>query len=116
MARLVDLPTLQGRTLQRANVQTASNNALFTTAELTDNINEGLATLYDLIVNQQDQPYYLSSVNFSTSGQKDIYVIGPAGDIPISDFYKGKGLDISYGQQIIISAKPFMWAERNRYK
>lgn len=116
MSRLVDLTTLQGRTLQRANVQTASNNALFTTAELTDNINEGLAELYDIIIGVQDQPYYLASANFSTTGTKDTYTIGPAGDIAISDFYKGKGLDVTYGQQNVITARPFMWSERNRYK
>lgn len=116
MSRLVSLTTLQNRVKQRANVETAANNALFDTAELTDNINEGLAKLYDLILAEQDQPYYLASVNFNTVSTKDTYVIGPGGDINISDFYKGKGLDVNFGQQIVISARPFMWSERNRFK
>jgi|SRR5882724_3227250 len=116
MARLVSLTTLQSRVKQRANVEVASNSSLYTAAELIDNINEGLAKLYDLIIAQQDQPYYLSSVNFNTVNAKDTYVIGAGKDINVSNFYKGKGLDVSFGQQIVIAARPFMWSERNRFK
>src|SRR5882762_1964096 len=116
MARLVTLSTLQTRVKQRANVEVASNSALYTTAELTDNINEGLAKLYDLIIAQQDQPYYLTQAAFNTINAIDTYLIGSGQLINVSDFYKGKGLDVSFGQQIVISARPFMWSERNRFK
>lgn len=116
MARLVSLTTLQARVKQRANVEVASNSALYTTAELTDSINEGLAKLYDLIIAQQDQPYYLSSAVFNTVNGTDVYKIGAGQLINIADFYKAKGLDVSFGQQIVISARPFMWSERNRFK
>ena len=116
MARLVTLATLRSRVKQRANVEVASNSALYTAAELDDNINEGIAKLYDLVIAQQDQPYYLSQFPFSTSNAKDTYVIGAGGDIPITNFYKGKGLDVNFGQNIIASARPFMWGERNRFK
>lgn len=116
MSRLVRLDTLQNRVKQRANVEVASNSALYTVAELNDNINEGLAKLYDLIIAEQDQPYYLSSLNFSTVLNKDTYTIGPGGDINIANFYKGKGLDVSFGQNITVAARPFMWSERNRFK
>jgi hypothetical protein len=116
MARLVTLSTLQNRTRQRANVENGSNNALFTTMELNDNINEGLATLYDFVISQQDQPYYLSQIAFNTSTNSDTYIIGAGQAINVSNFYKGKGLDINFGQQIVISARPFMWSERNRFK
>jgi hypothetical protein len=116
VSRVVTLTTLQSRVKQRANVEFGSNNALFTTAELTDNINEGLARLYGFIIGVADQPYYLSNVAFNTSGNVDTYIIGPGQVINISDFFKGKGLDISYGQQLITSCRPFTWVERNRYK
>jgi hypothetical protein len=116
MARLVSLTTLTARVKQRANVEVASNSALYSAAELTDNINEGLAKLYDLIIAQQDQPYYLSSVNFNTVNGTEVYKIGAGQLINVSDFYKGKGLDVTFGQQIVISARPFMWSERNRFK
>lgn len=116
MARLVSLTTLQNRTLQRANVQVASNAALYTTGELTDNINEGVADLYRLIANNPGQPYYLESVNFATSGNVSTYAIGPSQAINVSDFMQAKGFDIQFGQNIINTAKPFMWSERNRFK
>lgn len=116
MARLVTLSTLQARVLRRAHLGTASNGKLAPTAELTDEINEGIALLYGKIIGLQDQPYYLQSVTFSTSTGKDTYGIGAGQDVPITDFYKARGVDITYGQQIVQSARPFMWHERNRYK
>src|SRR5437660_12384225 len=103
MARQVSLTTLQARVKQRANVEVASNAALFDTAELNDDINEGLAKLYDLIIEQQDQPYYLSSVVFNTTFNKDTYLIGTGKDINIANFYKGKGLDVTFGQNVVRS-------------
>lgn len=116
MARLVTLTTLQGRVKQRANVEVASSAALYTAAELNDNINEGVSSLYSFIIGLQDQPYYLQSVTFTTSANKDTYTIGSGGDINITDFFKLAGLDVNVGQNIIITAKPFMWSERNRFK
>lgn len=116
MARLVSLATLQTRVLQRAHLQTASNSKLAPRAELIDNINEGIAEFYDLVTSIQDQPYYKQSVAFSTTSGKDTYSIGAGQDVPITDFFKGCGVDIYFGQQIVISARPFMWSERNRYK
>ena len=116
MARLVTLTTLQNRVLQRANLQFGSNSAIAPLAEVTDCINEGIAELYDLIVSVEDQPYYLSSVPFNTSSTSDTYTIGPGQAVPAPDFYRGKGLDIEFGQNIIRTAYPFTWNERNRYK
>lgn len=116
MASIVTLTELRDRVKQAANVEVASNSALFTAAELDNNINKGLAKLYDLIISQQDQPYYLSSIAFNTVLNTDTYKIGVGQLINVSDFYKGKGIDISFGQQIVISARPFMWSERNRFK
>lgn len=118
MSAPVTLLQLQNRVLARADLQFASNSALVNgyTGELTDNINQGLQELYDLIVEVQDQDYYLNSVTFSTVSQTDTYAIGSGQAINISDFYRMRGLDITFGQNIVISAKPFMWSERNRYK
>ena len=104
--------------LARANLQYASNSALVNgySGELTDNINCGLQELYDLIIEVQDQDWYLSSVSFSTVPNTDTYAIGSGQAIPITDFYRMRGLDITFGQNIVISARPFMWSERNRYK
>lgn len=116
MSRLVSLTTLQNRTKQRANVEVASSSALYSSSELNDNINEGLAALYSLIIGCADQPYYLESASFTTIANKDTYTIGPSGDIVVSDFYKLRGVDVSVGTNIVITAKPFNWSERNRFK
>lgn len=116
MARLVTLGQLQQRVFQRANLQSASNSAIAPLAEVTDDINESIAELYDLILQQEDQPFYLSSVAFNTSSRSDTYLIGAGQAINITDFYRAKGIDIEFGQNIIRTAYPFMWNERNRYK
>jgi hypothetical protein len=116
MARLVTLQTLQTRTLSRAHMGTASGSKLALSTELNDNINEGIAEFYDLILSMQDQPYYKQSVTFNTVSGKDTYSIGAGQDVPIFDFAKGLGVDIFFGQQIVRTARPFTWRERNRYK
>jgi hypothetical protein len=135
MARMVTLSTLQSRVLQRAGLQFASNNATVQTAsttgqqqgELVDNINEGIAALHGLMNGVEGQPYYLSSIPFTTSAfiptsqvtstlTSQTYNIGPGQPINVADFYKFRGLDVNFGQNIVITAKPFTWKERNRYK
>ena len=116
MARPVSLTTLQNRTLQRTNLQTASNAAIYTTAELTDNINEAIAELYQEITNVDSQTFYLESATFVTTAGTDTYAIGAGSPINVSDFFKLRGVDIQFGQNIVNTARPFMWAERNRYK
>lgn len=119
MARLVTLATLQTRARQRANLEVASNQALVSNTEITDNINEGIAEFHRLVCSIPGQPYYLNSTTFATSAQKDTYTIGPGSptsDITAADFMEAKGFDVQFGQNIVNTAKPFMWVERNRFK
>lgn len=116
MSRPVTLQTLIDRTKQRANVVVASSSALNPQTEIIDNINEGIAELYDLILECQPQDFYLNSVTFQTSSTTDTYSIGANGYIPIQDFYRFRGLDINWGNAQIATALPFMWRERNKYK
>jgi hypothetical protein len=116
MARLVTLSTLQTRVQQRCNVEFASNATIVSTAELTDMVNEGVAELYDLITLTDDQSYYLKSIVFNTNASTDTYAIGAGQAISVTDFYKLRGVDVTFGQNIVLTARPFMWSERNRYK
>lgn len=116
MARLVTLTTLQTRVKQRAALSVASNTAIIETGELTDTINEGIAELYDLFDEVSGQPWYLESVTFQTSSATDTYTIGAGQAINVADFFKPRGFDITFGQNIVTTARPFMWAERNRFK
>lgn len=116
MARLVTLSTLQSRVQQRTNMQTASNAVLYTTAELTDMLNEGIADYWTILDSIQNQDYYRESVTFSTAGNVALYAIGLGKAIPVADFMKVISIDVAYGQNIILSARPYMESERNRYK
>ena len=123
MARLVTLATLQTRVLQRAAMQYgAATNSIAGAStgqpngELVDVINEGIAALHQLICDVDGQPYYLESTTFNTVGNQDTYGIGPGQPISITDFYKPKGFDITFGQNWLTTARPFMWKERNRFK
>jgi hypothetical protein len=116
MARLVTLTTLQNRVLQRAHLPAASNGAIVSTSELLDNINEGIAEFHRLVIGIPGPPAYLESIVFNTIAGQDTYTIGPAGNIVISDFLSGKGLDVSFGSNIVNTARQFNWNERNRFK
>ncbi|HLW78103.1 MAG TPA: hypothetical protein VKU44_00755 [Terriglobia bacterium] len=116
VARLVTLTTLENRVLRRANLEFSSNQAIIQSGELDDNINEGIAALYNLFSQVEGQPYYLESTSFTTSSSTDTYAIGTGQAINVGDFYKFRGLDVNFGTDIVITARPFMWSERNRFK
>lgn len=116
MARTVTLQTLQNRVLRRANLEFGSNNALIQSGELTDNINEGIAEWHRKVIGIPGQELFLSSVNFNTTPATDTYAIGPAQTVNVTDFMEAKGFDVQFGMNIVNTAKPFMWVERNRFK
>jgi hypothetical protein len=107
MARGVSLTTLQARWRQRANLEGAT--IFITTTEEIDAINESIAECYDVIRAAFGQDYYTSSSTFNTSGSTDTYTL-PA------DFLALNGVDIQWSNSIILTARPFMNTERNRYK
>lgn len=117
MARLVTLATLQTRVLQRAHLQTGSNvSAIAPAAEVIDNINEGIAEFHRIVVGIPGQPYYLESADFNTSSAVDTYAIGPGQAVDVDDFLDVKGFDVQFGANLVNTARPFMWSERNRFK
>jgi hypothetical protein len=116
MSRTVTLDQLDQRVRRRANIEFASNNAAFGTAARYDDINEGIAEFWQIVGEFPDQKYYLSDVTFPTAANKDRYQIGPSGEVPIQDFWRPSGVDVSFGQNLINTARKFMWAERNRFK
>src|ERR1700722_10816523 len=116
MARLVTLTTLQNRVLQRAHLPAASNAGIVSPAELLDNINEGIAEFHQIVVALPGPPYYRESVTFVTQPAVNIYDIGPAQPIAVTDFLAGQGFDVQFGQNIVNTARSFMNRERNRFK
>lgn len=116
MARFATLDQMDKRVCQRANVEVSSNKQIFGVAERYDNINEGIAEFWQIVGEFPDQKYYLNTVVFPTFPSKDTYQIGAGLDISIQDFWKPSGVDVMFGQNLINSARKFMWAERNRFK
>lgn len=115
MARAVSLSLLRTRALQRANLESAVGFIDPTAGgELDDLINEGIAELWNLVRSAYGQDYYLKSATFSTSATTDTYALGTI--IPAGDFVALRGIDITFGNNIVLTAKPFMFSQRNRYK
>jgi hypothetical protein len=93
---------------RRANIE--NQNAFITDSELADYINAGLVEVYDLLVEARAQDYYRSQYSFSTVGNQASYPIGQL------DMYELISVDINLGNNITLSARPFMESERNRFK
>lgn len=107
MARTVSLVQLRTRVRQRADIENARDR--FTDNELTDSLNESLSELYDLLVASYGQEYYRTSATISVVSQTNDY------ELP-DDFYRVLSVDINLGGSQVLSARPYMEYERNRYK
>ena len=103
------LAQLRTEVLQLADME-ANSNFLDTTlaGEVDRYINQGIKELYDLIISNSDQHWYLSSsTTITTSSGTDIY------NLP-SDFYILMGVDYVDGDSIR-ALKPYNWNERTLY-
>jgi len=92
---------------RRANIE--SQVGFITDAEITEYLNYCLSDLYDQLVQAGGQPWYRAANTFVTSGNASAYPL-PA------DFYRMVSVDIQLGGGLVISARPYMEAERNRFK
>lgn len=109
MARTVPLSTLRSRWRQRANLEGATSFIPAGTGEEDDMINESVAELYDVLRCCYGQDYYVKTFAITTTAVTDTYALP-------TDFLSLLGVDVAFGQNIILTARPFMWNERNRYK
>lgn len=110
MAAAVSLTSMIQSVRRRANIE--NQTSFITDQEITEYLNAGLASLYDLLVQAGGQPWFRSSYTFATTGNTATYPL-PA------DFYELVSVDVqlgSVGGIPTISAKPYMEYERNRYK
>jgi hypothetical protein len=107
VARAVQFSVLKTRVRQRTN--TENQTGFIADAELGDLINESVAELYDLLRSTYGQDYFLSTQSFQTVANQSDYPLP-------SDFLTARGVDVTFGQNIIITARPYVWSERNRYK
>lgn len=106
MARNVSLTTLIDYVRKRADIE--NETLRFPDLELTDYINQSITELYELLV-AADEEYYLSSQIITTVSGTSTYALS-------ADFFKLKGVDINLGNGVLLTAKPYMFAERNMYQ
>jgi hypothetical protein len=110
MAASVTLAQMIAMVRRRANI--VSQTGFIDDAELTDELNEALADLYDMLVGVGGQPWFRNSVTFSTVANTDAYDL----TVKAPDFYKLQSIDIDFGGGIFRTARPFMEEERNLFK
>jgi hypothetical protein len=101
---LSTLLELRTRSRQRADMV---NSRFISDSELNYLINASVAELYDLLIANRDENYYIDSDTFTTSAGDSEY------DLP-ADFYKLMGVDLVNGSSDSVTLKAFKWQERNR--
>jgi len=85
-----------------------------TDIEITTLLNAYVAELYDLLVAAYGPAFYASSYTFNTvSGQRE-YAL-PTSPSTGCDLYQLLGVDISLGDDEVITATPFDFNSRNRF-
>lgn len=92
---------------RRANIE--SQTGFISDAEITEYLNYCLSDLYDQLVQAGGQPWYRATNTFTANNNVSSYAL-PA------DFFRLVSVDIALGGGLVISARPYMEAERNRFR
>lgn len=106
MSLAVPLSTMRTEVRRRANIE---NSTFITDAEIDALLNEGLNEVYDLLVQARAQEYKRSASTITTVAGTSAYALP-------SDFYELLSVDIQYGSNLVMSARPYAEFERNMYK
>ena len=107
------LSTLRLRARQRADMV---NSQFVTDAEFNTYLNEGISDLYEMLVKAYGEDYFVSSATFSTVAGTSEYAIGSGLAINITDFYKLKGVDVTFATNEVRALKKFRFQDRNKYQ
>jgi len=84
---------------QRANVEVASNSALYTAAELDDNIQRGIASCMTSSSRNKTSRIICRSSRFSTSNAKGYLRHRRGRRYSHYELLQGQGLDVNFGQK-----------------
>lgn len=105
------LSDLRNTVLQEADMV---NSNFISQGELTGYVNQSLYELYDLLIVNAGDDYFISQYLFTTTGTTQLYALPP-------DFYKVKGLDIFLQAGANpsgigwLTLQNFEFTDRNRY-
>lgn len=92
---------------RRANIE--SQTGFVSDLEITEYLNYCLSDLYDRLVQAGGQPWYRQTNTLTMVNGTASYAL-PA------DFYRLVSVDINIGNNVVVSARPYMEFERNRFK
>jgi hypothetical protein len=107
MAAPVTLTQLIQEVRRRANLE--NQIGFITDQEITSYLNYGCSEVYDMLVAAKGQEWFVASYPFLSVLNQDTYAL-PA------NLYQLMTVDIELGNNIILSARPYMPSERNRFK
>jgi hypothetical protein len=108
MATTMSLADLRSAVRQRADMV---NSQFVSDTELNSYINQSYFELYDLLIAQYGNNYYVANpYSFVTDGTNFLY------SLP-SDFYKLLGVDLALSNTLdsYVTIRPFEFIDRNRY-
>lgn len=92
---------------RRANIE--GQSGFVTLPEQRERINYACADIYDKLVSARSQEFYRTTSTITTVANTSSYTL-PA------NFYQLTSVDVALGNNQTLSARPYMEAERNRFK
>jgi hypothetical protein len=107
MAAPVTLEAMIQSVRRRANIE--SQLGFITDAEITELLNYGCSAVYDLLVEAKGQEFYKAQYTFSTTSNNQTYPLPP-------DMFQLMTVDLNLGNNIVLTCRPFMPSERNRFR
>lgn len=109
------LSELRAECRQRADMET--DDSFITDAECTRMVNQSIRELYDLLLANQGQEFYITSATITSDGRTNGTYALPNGTLYSSApaFYRLLGVDAEAGTSEQRTLHPFKFHERNQY-
>lgn len=107
----ISLASMLTSIVRRANIENfvAESGTLISNPELREYVNEVRMELYELLVEARGQEFYRKEYTFQTSPNIGEY------SLP-DDFFELISTDLYIAPNQVLSARPYMEAERNRFR
>lgn len=111
MAAPITLGAMLTQIQRRANIENfvLASGSMITLPELRDYVNEFGQELYDLLLDARGMEYNRKAWVTATNPNQSEYILPP-------DFYQCLSVDIFIAPNQVLSARPYMEAERNRFR
>jgi len=105
-----DLSTTLGQLITRVRQRSEQENSQFVSDdEIVTYINASLSELYDLMINEYGEDYFISTDTITTTAGTSDYTLP-------DDFYKFVSIDLNANGNVNYSLQRFNFSERNKYQ